>query len=153
MLEPKAKLQMEVFVEGLLEVLFKASGGEAAVFCVPGPKTCFEPSQKYLNDTVTEKLRFFTCQSKEHMRPVIKAFHEDLTKENGHGCLLILYSLVLSHGIEKIKEEMQDKAGLPLVDLGQGECHQALLNLAIAGQATPYVHNSTSEMDDVSLKK
>ena len=49
-------MQKEMVIEGILDVLFKASGGETAVFCLPGPKICFEPPSKYLSDQVTEKV-------------------------------------------------------------------------------------------------
>ena len=47
-----------------------------------------------------------------------------------------------------IKADLQDHDGVPLVDQGLGECSQALLNLVICGNATPYVHNSTASVDD-----
>ena len=46
-----------MIIEGVLEVIYKASGGENAIFCVPHEKACFEPSQKYLNDNITERVR------------------------------------------------------------------------------------------------
>ena len=48
-----------MIIEGLLDVLFKASGGENAVFCIPGSEKCFEPPGKYLTDTITEKVFHF----------------------------------------------------------------------------------------------
>jgi len=47
---------MEMMVEGLVEMLFKASGGKDAVFCLPGEKVCFEAPSNFLNDNVTEKV-------------------------------------------------------------------------------------------------
>ena len=90
-----------MIIEGVLELLFKAGGGESATFCIPGSKACFEPPQKYLNDTITEKLRFFTCAKKDDMRIILKALYDDLVKEQGLGCLLVLYSLVISRGLER----------------------------------------------------
>ena len=43
-------------IEALLEVLFKASGGQNATFCIPGKDACFEAPQGYLNDNITEKV-------------------------------------------------------------------------------------------------
>ena len=56
-LQPKQKAQKEMIIEGVMDVIFKAAGGENAVFCLPGAKNCFEPSQRYLSDTITEKVK------------------------------------------------------------------------------------------------
>ena len=47
-----------MIVEGVMDMIFKAAGGENAVFCLPAAKNCFEPSSRYLSDTITEKVRF-----------------------------------------------------------------------------------------------
>jgi len=152
-LGPKARIQKEMVVEGVMDMIFKAAGGENAVFCLPAAKNCFEPSSRYLSDTITEKLHMFTCKNKQDMKPVITQFHDVLVKETGVGTLLLLYSVVLSRGIDKVKEELQDKAELPLVDLDLGTIHPALMNLVISGQATPYVHNSWAFVNGESERK
>jgi len=141
-LQPKQRAQKEMIIEGVLDVIFKAAGGENGIFCIPGDKNCFEPTQRYLSDTITEKLHLFTCKDKDNMRPVIQQFYDVLVKEAGVGTLILLYSIILSKGFDKIKDELQDKVDIPLVDLDMAVCADGLLNLVITGQATPYVHNS-----------
>jgi hypothetical protein len=53
---PKKEVQDIMLIEGLLEILFKMSGGGDAVFCLPGEKVCFDPPSGFLNDNVTEKV-------------------------------------------------------------------------------------------------
>jgi len=57
---------------------------------------------------------------------------------------LYIIQLNLSRGIELIKTDLQDQADKPLVNMELNECSQGLINLSIAGIATPYVHNSTT---------
>ena len=57
-LQPKQRVQKEMIIEGVLDVIFKAAGGENGIFCIPGDKNCFEPTQRYLSDTITEKVIF-----------------------------------------------------------------------------------------------
>ena len=57
-LQPKQRAQKEMIIEGVLDVIFKAAGGENGIFCIPGDKNCFEPTQRYLSDTITEKVSF-----------------------------------------------------------------------------------------------
>ena len=52
----KQRVQKEMVIEGVLDVIFKAAGGENAIFCLPADKNCFEPTQRYLSDTITEKV-------------------------------------------------------------------------------------------------
>ena len=54
--------------------------------------------------------------------------------------------------MHRIKDELQDKAESPLVDLDLGQCHPGLYNLVISGQATPYVHNSWAFVNGVSIE-
>ena len=55
MLRPNDKLQTEMLVGGLAELLMKVADGKEAVFCVPGPENCFEPTAHYGIDGITEK--------------------------------------------------------------------------------------------------
>ena len=57
-LQPKQREQKAMIIEGVLDVIFKAAGGENGIFCIPGDKNCFEPTQRYLSDTITEKVIF-----------------------------------------------------------------------------------------------
>ena len=43
----------------------------------------------------------FTVTKKDDMRPIIRQFYDVLVKEGGVGTLILLYSIVLSNGIDK----------------------------------------------------
>ena len=47
-----------------------------------------------------------------------------------------------------IDEDLQDQAGTSLLD-PNGQCTQALINLMVTGQATPYMHNGSLEVQDL----
>ena len=51
----------------------------------------------------------------------------------------------------RIKDDLQDKVDIPLIDLDLAVCADGLLNLVITGQATPYVHNSWAFVNGVSI--
>ena len=51
------KIQTEMLVGGLAELLMKVADGNEAVFCVPGTENCFEPTAHYGIDGITEKVR------------------------------------------------------------------------------------------------
>ena len=47
-----------------------------------------------------------------------------------------------------IDQDLQDQAGTSLLD-PNGQCTQALINLMVTGQATPYMHNGLLEVQDL----
>lgn len=55
MLRPSEKVQQEILVNAFAEVLLKMAEGEEAVFCLPGPDNCFEPTAQFAIDGITEK--------------------------------------------------------------------------------------------------
>ena len=55
-LKCKEATQKNMLIEGITEMLFKASGGKDAVFCLTGDTACFEPPNSFLNDAITEKV-------------------------------------------------------------------------------------------------
>ena len=59
LLRPNEKIQNEMIVGGLAEILFRVADGEEVIFCLPGPDNCFEASASYGIDGVTEKVGFF----------------------------------------------------------------------------------------------
>ena len=59
MLRPNEKIQNEMIVGGLAEILFRVADGDEVIFCLPGPDNCFEASASYGIDGVTEKVLFF----------------------------------------------------------------------------------------------
>ena len=50
--------------------------------------------------------------------------------------------------LRSIDEDLQDQAGTSLLD-PNGQCTQALINLMVTGQATPYMHNGSLEVQDL----
>ena len=60
LLRPNEKIQNEMIVGGLAEILFRVADGEEVIFCLPGPDNCFEASASYGIDGVTEKVVFYT---------------------------------------------------------------------------------------------
>jgi len=62
----------------------------------------------------------------------------------------LVYSVILSKGVEKIREEMQTECTLSLLE--EDKISMCLANLMLTGQATPYFHNGTVNDKDVGPK-
>ncbi len=100
-MKPSKEVQVKMFIDGLVEVLFKAAGGKDAIVCLPGEKACFDPPAQFLNDNVTEKLRLFTCETPEDMKNILGCFTDKFLAADGKGVLCCLYSLVISRKGER----------------------------------------------------
>jgi len=68
----------------------------------------------------------------------------------GKGCILLLYSAVLSRGIDQIKEDM-DEVGCTLM-ANHGYCSQELVNLLLVGYAAQNVFNDVIDCGGKMLK-
>lgn len=55
-MRPSEKVQNDVFISALAELLLKLSLGSQAVLCLRGPDSCFEPTAHFAIDGVTEKV-------------------------------------------------------------------------------------------------
>jgi hypothetical protein len=69
---------------------------------------------------------------------------------SNHGVALLMYSLILSKGIERILEEI-DSPDHPLIGV-HGHCTQELVNLFITGQATSNCFDGKRAIDSVVLR-
>lgn len=55
-MKPNEKAQSEMMVASFAEILLRLADGAPAVFCLPGPDNCFEPTAHYGIDGITEKV-------------------------------------------------------------------------------------------------
>ena len=60
------------------------------------------------------------------------------------GVLQLLYSVVLTRGIDRVTSDQGIDAE-PLVSLPHGHANQSLINLMITGRATPYVWDNAQD--------
>lgn len=67
-----------------------------------------------------------------------------------YGVLLFLYSVILTKGVRKVREEMGD-LGESLIDVTQGHGGQGLINLLITGRSSPYVWDGIKNVGGLDL--
>ncbi|TRY67057.1 hypothetical protein TCAL_02734 [Tigriopus californicus] len=125
LLKPGEKIQQEMLVGGLVELLSKIADGKETVLCLPGPDNCFQPTAHFGIDGITEKLM----------------------QENGIGLISVLYSVILTRNFNRLAYDLQDQATNSLID-PIGDCTTGLLNLIITGRANPYLHNGIMVVED-----
>ncbi|CAG11956.1 unnamed protein product [Tetraodon nigroviridis] len=123
---------------------------------MPAPESS-QPSEEQSTALTAEDLDFERFHSVLHKRTVMSA--SDLKEEvlslyhAWRGCcgvLLFLYSVILTKGIENIRNEIQDTME-PLIDPVHGHGSQSLVNLLVTGHAVSNVWDGDRECSGMKL--
>ncbi|XP_027868662.1 ubiquitin carboxyl-terminal hydrolase MINDY-3 isoform X2 [Xiphophorus couchianus] len=124
---------------------------------MPRPESSQSPQEQQPTALAAEDLGFEQFHSVLHKRTVLSV--SDLREEvlslyqSWRGCcgvLLFLYSVILTKGIENIRNEIQDPTE-PLIDPIHGHGSQSLVNLLITGHAVSNVWDGDRECSGMKL--
>ncbi|OWF51042.1 hypothetical protein KP79_PYT19576 [Mizuhopecten yessoensis] len=99
-------------------------------------------------DIFHSRLRCTECEDEDALRTCMKSRIPDFTDE--FGVLLHLYSVILTKGIEQIKNEVEDP-GESLIDSIHGHGSQSLINLLLSGKAVTNVWDNDKEVCGLKL--
>ncbi|KAK3588094.1 hypothetical protein CHS0354_012150 [Potamilus streckersoni] len=105
--------------------------------------------QRLDQESFHSRIRCTKCKDEESMRTNLKSKMDDF--QNNNGVLLYLYSLVLTKGLDQIKNEVEDP-GQPLIDGIHGHGSQVLINLMITGKAVNNVWDDEKEVSGLKLQ-
>lgn len=141
-LNPNPNERKDALIKSLAEILWNA--GEKSYACVTlnGYKEAFDvlndakTKSNYVNDGLTEKLRFYEFYEYKPLEEFIRKNMNLLQLDDG--VVLFLYSLMLSRKLPKLREDLQGEILLGDME----ECKISLFNLVATGYATPYLHNN-----------
>ncbi|CAI9728247.1 ubiquitin carboxyl-terminal hydrolase MINDY-3-like [Octopus vulgaris] len=100
-------------------------------------------------DNFHSYLRCHQCSSTEELKTCMKENLSSFTKE--YGVLLYLYSVILSKGIEQIKNEVEDPSE-SLIDGTYGHGSQSLINLLLTGRAVSNVWDHDKEISGLKMR-
>ncbi|XP_016343547.1 ubiquitin carboxyl-terminal hydrolase MINDY-3 [Sinocyclocheilus anshuiensis] len=89
-----------------------------------------------------------TLRTDAELREVVLSLYD--TWKNKFGVLLFLYSVILTKGIENIKNEIEDTSE-PLIDPVYGHGSQSLINLLVMGHAVSNVWDGDRECSGMKL--
>eukprot|EP00794_Sanderia_malayensis_P011029 gene11029-12193_t len=141
-------------VLGMSDILWQAGGEKSAVVCLP----CIEEGEKIKldlkQDSLTEKLQLFEFETKDEMERFLMHNISHFEDDDKYGCILFVYSTILSRSTQKVKEDIND-ANNCLLD-SVNSCTQSLINLLLVGRATQFVFNNAREViqhDDTVIEQ
>lgn len=95
------------------------------------------------------KLRCTKCSDEAMMRRNVRTNMSEFMGPSG--VLLYLYSVIITKGIEQIKNEVEDP-GEPLIDGIHGHGSQSLVNLLITSKAVSHVWDNDKDISGLKLQ-
>ncbi|XP_022344132.2 inactive ubiquitin carboxyl-terminal hydrolase MINDY-4B-like isoform X2 [Crassostrea virginica] len=141
-LKPNEFERKRALINALCEILWKAGEGKRCSVCLLQDQRSYPQDYRLRDDNVTEYVVLFEFKKFTDLTAFMRRNIEEFTSDKSPGCILFLYSLVLSASIFKLKEEMliTNETSYKLLS-DREECKQALFNLIITGHACHYLHN------------
>ncbi|ESP01777.1 hypothetical protein LOTGIDRAFT_225148 [Lottia gigantea] len=105
--------------------------------------------RKIDRETFHTRLRFLRCESENEMKRAVTSLLPVFQQK--YGLLLYMYSILLSRGIDQIRNEVGDNDE-PLIDGVHGHGSQSLINLLITGRALSNVFDNEKDVCGLILR-
>lgn len=174
LLKPTEAEQAQALYLAISDILWNIGEKTKAIFALPGEASHIPHSHVYFQDNVTEKLFFFEFTTLDEMQIFAKRYlpyvswlratsesnvltelslstsfscTPQFTENPGPGALLLLYSAVVTRGMENLRNDLDAPKGAHLM----GPYEEGSLNivtLLLTGRATPYLHNGVVYVGD-----
>lgn len=144
-LEPTQLQRETALVNALTDILWTAGGGKHCVVALPSARAAAMP-YTYKPDKITEKVSMYTCNSREIALQYITRNVAYYFSEGSNSCIYFTYSVVLSHGIDRIKSEIDESNGKLIGNFNY--CTQELVNLMLTGVACSNVFDGIQTLGD-----
>jgi len=136
-------------ISAIVDILWQAGMHEKATVCLPSSKKDLLYSADLKPDGIIEKLQCFDFGIKEDLHNFIHQHFQFFEDDGRPGCILFIYSLILSRSIERVSKDIEGPNNCLIV---HGACSQAMLNLLIFGRATPNTFNMSREIKNENGK-
>eukprot|EP00795_Rhopilema_esculentum_P008431 gene8431-14412_t len=149
--DPSARERTKALVESAANILWRAGGRKGASIVTPSGKSKFLGGGRYKTDGLTETLTINDFNSEENLKAFISQNVGQFESESSSGCILLLYSLVFSRTIKRIKSDMDEPNGTLIGS--HGYCTQELVNLCLTGKAVSNVFDGIMELDSGGATK
>lgn len=143
-LQPSDFERRKALCGAICEVLWRAGSGIRCCVCLLQEQAIFDTNWQYRIDGITEKVNLYEFKNFKDLELFMKRHVTHFEHENSNGCILLLYSLVLSRTIQMVYDDMDVVMGDDVKDkllTNNEECTINLINLLLTGRATKNLHN------------
>lgn len=153
-LRPNRGDTKEALARALASILWQAGENKKAMVAVRKKGKVLNNS--FINtvltdDGIIEYLHLRVFRSNECLLDFVFNIISELMNDKNAGCITFLYSVILTHGIDKIKEEM-DYPDSHLIG-EDGYCSQEIINLILIGKAVPNIFDGNVELNSGGEEK
>ncbi|KAI6645852.1 hypothetical protein LOD99_13111 [Oopsacas minuta] len=142
-LTPKGTVRKSALRHAMAEVLWRAGGHKCVSVVLPAASPYFGSNSGYKSDQLTECLQIHQLRGLEELNSFLE-YNLDKFMNQNPGCILFLYSALLSRGVSAINKDM-DSGSLMLG--AHGYCTQELVNLLLTGRAVSNVFNGDMQLN------
>ncbi|XP_045124454.1 probable ubiquitin carboxyl-terminal hydrolase MINDY-4 [Portunus trituberculatus] len=145
-LRPSQREWLWSLAVAITEILWKAGQGEKAILAMPGSFAHFTEHGvgRYSQDGMTENLTLHEFVEQRDLYDAVTRHLTAFTSETSSGCVVLLYSLILTRGIENIQGDM-DPGGGHLIN-SHGYSSQEIVNLLLTGRAFTNTFNGEHKL-------
>lgn len=145
-LRPSQREWLWSLAVAITEILWKAGQGEKAILAMPGSFAHFTEHGvgRYSQDGMTENLALHEFVEQRDLYDAVTRHLSAFTSETSSGCVVLLYSLILTRGIENIQSDM-DPGGGHLIN-AHGYSSQEIVNLLLTGRAFTNTFNGEHKL-------
>ncbi|CAH3189570.1 unnamed protein product, partial [Porites lobata] len=141
----------KALTSAISEILWRAGDSRGAVVALPTGGSNVFGAGRYKSDQLTEALVLYTFKSSESLLSFISQNISQFESDSSSGCILLLYSVILSRSIRKVISDMDEPQGRLMG--AHGYCTQELVNLLITGKAVSNTFDNIMEVDTGGSKK
>ncbi|XP_027058367.1 probable ubiquitin carboxyl-terminal hydrolase MINDY-4 isoform X3 [Pocillopora damicornis] len=145
MLRPMSPDRQKALITAMTKILWQAGGQQRATVVLPCGECNWATMDDYREDQLTEKLHQFRFTEFSQLERFTKKHLSFFESTNGNGCILFLYSVILSRSIERVTEDLGDPNST-LMGL-HDSCSQAMISLMLTGRAAANVFNGDIEFN------
>ena len=144
-------LRTSCLVDAICEILWRAGDSIRATLAILSPRKQFTGlSHEYRPDGITEYVSTLNFASKKNLHSAIQQ-NVNLYELGKGSCILLLYSAILSRGIDFVRKDMDEQGGKLMG--AHNYCTQEMVNLLVVGRATSNAFNNTVKLDETTILK
>lgn len=150
-LQPSSRERTTALTSALSEILWRAGNNKTAAVALPTGGSNFFGAGRYKPDQLTEALVLHDFKSSESLHSFLSQNITQFESDKSSGCILLLYSAILSRSIQKVISDMDEPTNTLMG--AHGYCTQEMVNLIVTGKATSNTFDNIMEIDTGGAKK
>lgn len=150
-LHPSSRDRTKALASALSDILWRAGDSKQATVSLATGGSTFLGAGRYKPDQLTEALVLYVFKSSESLHNFISQNITQFESDGSSGCILFLYSVILSRSIEMVRSDMDEPNGTLMG--AHNYCTQEMVNLLLTSKAVSNTFDNVMEVDTGGAEK